>query len=221
MTQLSSMTAEKQYLRAVYLDMEWTCWDSTPPEGMQQEIIEIGIVAMDLNELKILDEASYFVRPRRWEISLKCTQLTGITHEDIRGARPLGEVLAALTERFQPKGIPCCTWGEDASVLARACRSIGHVNPFVRSIDLSGVFQGAFATKERIGLRAATEMLTINFDGFAHGALPDARNTALIHASILRRLRQSQKQIHEPVAIEQGTPSLSHFGRKLSDCLKK
>ena len=49
---------------------------------------------MDLSKLKILDEASYFVRPRRWEISKKCAKLTGITDEDIRSAKPLAEVSA-------------------------------------------------------------------------------------------------------------------------------
>ncbi len=43
---------------------------------------------MDLSTLCITQQASHFVRPRRWEISLKCTQLTGITAEDIQSAKP-------------------------------------------------------------------------------------------------------------------------------------
>jgi len=181
MTLLAS-TEDRHHKHAIYLDLEWTCWNTVPPAGMNQEIIEAGIVAMDLANLKLLDEASYFVRPRRWEISQKCTKITGITDQDIRSAKPLGEVVRALTKRFQPQGKPCCTWDEDVPIFAWACGEVGLVNPFGRAIDLSKVFQGVFATKEQIGLKAATEML-------AHGAVPDARNTALIHASILRRLR--------------------------------
>src|ERR1700734_1549131 len=99
------MTLEdRHHKHAIYLDLEWTCWNTVPPAGMKEEIIEVGIVAMDLANLKLIDQASYFVRPKRWEISQKCTTLTGITDQDIRTAKPLGEVVGALTKRFQPQG---------------------------------------------------------------------------------------------------------------------
>jgi|SRR6185312_14165903 len=221
MTQPLATSKQNHYTHAIYLDLEWTCWNTTPPPGMKQEIIEIGIVAMDLNDYKILDGASYFVRPRRWEISLKCTNLTGITDEDIRRARPFAEVLGTLTKRFHPNGKPCCTWGEDVPVLARACSFVGLLSPFGRPIDLSKVFQGAFATKERIGLTAATQMLEIKFDGFAHGALPDARNTALIHASLLRRLRREPEPTNQSPLKADAVLSFSPFAQKLKDCLNK
>jgi len=215
MTLLAS-TEDKHHNHAIYLDLEWTCWNTAPPAGMKQEIIEVGIVAMDLAHLKLLDEASYFVRPRRWEISQKCTKITGITDQDIRSAKPLGEVVHALTKRFQPQGKPCCTWGEDVPIFAPACGEVGLVNPFGRAIDLSKVFQGVFATKEQIGLKAATEMLGIKFDGFAHGALPDARNTALVHASILRRLRRAAEASEALPVVTSTAAPLSPFAQKLS-----
>lgn len=86
---------------------------------------------------------------------------------------------------------------------------------------MAKVFQGAFATKERIGLKMATELLGIKFDGFAHGALPDARNTALVHASILRRLRQEPEPIEPSPVTMDAASSLSSFAQKLSDCVNK
>lgn len=212
---------DNHHPEAVYLDLEWTCWNSPPPPGMQQEIIEVGIVALDLNELEIVGEASYYVRPRRWEISPMCTEITGITEEDIRSARPLGEVLETLKERFQPRGKPCYAWGEDISILAQKCSSIKLASPFGRSLDLSRILQAAFAAKEQMGLKAATEMLGIDFDGFAHGALPDARNTARVHASILRRLRREPDPIDRPSLAGTTAVALSPFAQKLSGCLKK
>jgi len=94
---LLARAEDRHHKHAIYLDLEWTCWNTVPPAGMKQEIIEVGIVAMDLANLKLLDEASYFVRPRRWEISQKCTMITGITDQDIRSAKPLGEVHHANT----------------------------------------------------------------------------------------------------------------------------
>jgi DNA polymerase III alpha subunit (gram-positive type) len=86
--------------RALYLDLEFTCWNAPPPPGMKPAIIEIGLAEMDLASLRITREATCFVRPRRWEISLKCAQLTGITSENIRGAKPLGAALQALLMDF-------------------------------------------------------------------------------------------------------------------------
>jgi inhibitor of KinA sporulation pathway (predicted exonuclease) len=187
---------------------------------MQQEIIEIGIVEMDLVTLNITQEASYFVRPRRWEISPMCTKLTGITNEDIRKAKPLDEVLSVLTKRFRPANKPCCTWGDDVSVIARTCTSLGLVSPFRRPIDLSKVFQGAFVTKEQLSLGGAIQMLEMEFDGVPHGALPDARNTARLHASILRRMRREPDPVPSPAVERNEVVSLSPFAQKLSECLK-
>ena len=70
---------EKHHTRSIYIDVEQSCWTGPPPPGMRQEIIEIGVVEMDLQTLEITRERARFVRPRRWEISDRCTELTGIT----------------------------------------------------------------------------------------------------------------------------------------------
>jgi inhibitor of KinA sporulation pathway (predicted exonuclease) len=92
------------HTRSLYIDVEQTCWSEPPPVGMKQEIIEIGVCEMDLTTLEITRSKSYFVRPRRWEISAKCTQITGITTDDIRTARPFPEIILALTEEFELPG---------------------------------------------------------------------------------------------------------------------
>jgi inhibitor of KinA sporulation pathway (predicted exonuclease) len=201
---------------ALYLDLEWTCWDAPPLPGMQQEIIEIGIVEMDLAKLDISQEASYFVRPRRWEISPKCTMLTGITDDDIRRATPLNDVLGVITKNFQPTNKPCCTWGDDLLVIERTCSSAGLVSPFRRPVDLSKVFQGAFVTKDQVSLSAAIQMLGLEFDGVPHGALPDARNTARLHAAILRRMRREPDPEPIPAVETNEVAPLSPFAQRLA-----
>lgn len=202
---------------ALYLDLEWTCWDAPPPLGMRPEIIEIGIVEMDLDTLTCIQESAYFVRPRRWEISLMCTNLTGITAGDVQSAAPVGDVLATLTEKFEPQRKPCCTWGDDVSVMAQTCRNLGLVSPFRRPIDLARVFQGAFALIEQKSLSAAILMLGLEFDGVPHGALPDARNTALIHASMLRRMRREPDPPPPETFNRHENAQLSPFAQKLRD----
>ena len=204
---------------ALYMDLELTCWNSSPPPGMKPEIIEIGIVEMDLANLNITKEAGYFVRPRRWEISSKCTKLTGIIAEDIRKARPLAEVLASLTRKFKPSDKPCGTWGDDVAIVTRSCASHSLVSPFGQEIDLCRLFQSAFVMREQMSLGSAINMLGLEFDGVPHGALADARNTARLHAAILRRLR-GQPTTPLLTAILPGSMSLSPFGQKLKQCIE-
>jgi inhibitor of KinA sporulation pathway (predicted exonuclease) len=208
------------YSHTLYIDREWTCWNVSPPPGMKQEIIEIGVVEMNLRTLEITQEAAHFVRPRRWEISAKCTNLTGITEEDIRKAKPLDEVLATLTKKFRPGTMACCAWGDDIAVLQRACKSLGLMNPFRHPIDLSRVFEGIFVTKEQAGLGTALKMLGLDFDGVPHGALPDARNAARLHASILRRMRRVPEPAPPSTDEQEEIESLSTFGQKLIQSLK-
>lgn len=209
-----------QHARALYIDLEWTCWDGPPPPGMTQEIIEIGIVEMDLITLEITKDASCFIRPRRWDISTKCTQLTGITRDDILAAKPLAEVLADLTQMFRPNGIPCCAWGEDGPILSRTCASMKLVNPFRQSVDLCRIIQCVFALKQQPSLSGTVKMLGLEFDGFPHGALPDARNTARVHAEILRRTRQKADRSDDCVVELKEVTSLSPFAQKLAESLK-
>ena len=202
----------------LYLDLELTCWDTTPPNGMQPEIIEIGIVEMDLTTLSLTREQAYFVRPRRWEISEKCTRLTGITGEDVKSARPLDQVLALIAQQFAPLPRVCCAWGDDGAVLAAKCRAIGIESPFRRSVDLALLLQHLLVAPGQMSLTAAMEFFGLGFDGVPHGALPDSRNTARLHAAILRRLCG----MPEPVAVTAPAPTqatLTAFGERLRSSL--
>ncbi len=132
-----------------------------------------------------------------------------------------GQTDPGVDQAIRASGKALLYLGRRCADLARACGEVGLVNPFGQAIDLSRIFQGVFATKEQIGLKAATEMLGIKFDGFAHGALPDARNTALIHASILRRVRRVPDSTGPISAEPEVVPSFSSFAQKLRDSLNK
>jgi len=214
------MTADDAYhTSGLYIDVELTCWSGPPPPGMKQEIIEIGVVEMDLLALKIIREAAYFVRPRRWEISKKCTKLTGITNEHIRTARPFTEVLTAFTEEFQPSKKLCGTWGDDASLIADACDREGMKSPLRNLLDVGQLFRTVFLMKQQSSLRKAIEMLNLEFDGVSHSALADAKNTARVHAAIIRRMRREPDPL--PSSAKPITAaSSSVFAEKLKECLQ-
>lgn len=177
---------EKYHTRAIYIDTEQNCWTGPPPPGMRQEIIEIGVVAMDPQTLRIIRENSYFVRPKRWEISEHCTELTGITKDDIQRARPFPGVIESLTQEFTPGEALCCAWGNDAGLIASTCQTHGLKTPLRYRRDLSQLLQSAFLLRQTPSLRNAVEILGLEFDDVPHGALADARNTARVHAAVIR-----------------------------------
>ena len=98
------MNDQNYHTRSLYIDVELTCWAEPPPTGMKQEIIEIGLAEMDLNTLVIAREKACFVRPRMWDISDRCTQLTGISNDDIRSQTPRLSAGAKRRGSFQNSG---------------------------------------------------------------------------------------------------------------------
>jgi inhibitor of KinA sporulation pathway (predicted exonuclease) len=210
-----------RHTRALYFDVEMTCWAGPPPLGMKQEIIEIGVTEMDLQSLSILREKPYFVRPRRWEISPCCTELTGITSDDIRTARPFPEVLAALTDEFSPSKAMCGTWGDDAALIAAACQAHGLKSPLRYLVDVAHLFPRLFLLREQVSLAKAIEILELGFDGMPHSALADARNTARVHAALIRRMRREPDPPTIPDSQPESKKSMSPFGEQLLRALEQ
>jgi hypothetical protein len=46
-----------------------------------------------------------------------------------------------------------------------------------------------FLLKQQVSLEKAIEILELAFDGMPHTALADPRNTARVHAALIRRMR--------------------------------
>jgi inhibitor of KinA sporulation pathway (predicted exonuclease) len=171
---------------ALYLDLEMNCPDRSTPGVGAPEIIEVGIVELNVVSLEIIREANHLVRPLR-EISRRCTRITGLTGDDFKGAKPFKEVIAAICAQWpgKPTGI---AWGDDGAILERACRQFHVAMPFRRFIDLSQVLRDALLLQNPMGLRGTVNMLGLSFDGCAHMAVADARNAARIHGEMIRRL---------------------------------
>jgi len=75
------------------VDVEATCWEGEPPAGQHSEIIEIGIVVLNLETLERTGKRSVMVRPEHSEVSAFCTRLTGITPEEAASGVSFGAVL--------------------------------------------------------------------------------------------------------------------------------
>jgi inhibitor of KinA sporulation pathway (predicted exonuclease) len=183
---------EAQFERALYIDLEWNCWDGPPVPGRYQEIIEIGVVEVDLAALETLREKDYRIRPRQLDISIRCMQITGLTASDLRSAPRFPEVLGQFERDFNPRQMLCCTWGADAHVLASECGRHKLACPLRNRLDVSQLFSQSFLLRQQPSLQNAITIAGLPFDGITHTALADARNTARVHAEIIRRMRCEQ-----------------------------
>lgn len=211
---------DAQHERALYIDLEWNCWDGPPIPGRYQDIIEIGVVEVRLDTLEMIGEKDYLIRPRLVDISAACTQLTGLTAEDLKKAPPFLDVLRRFEEDFQPRGKLCCAWGSDASVLDSACSRYKVPCPLRNRVDVSQLFWHSFLLKDQPSLRTAVEIAGIPFDGIAHTALGDARNTARVHAEIIRRMRQGSTSAPNVEIPKHASPQSTLMAEKLGKALK-
>ena len=200
---------------ALYLDLELNCPDRVRPGDA--EIIEIGIVQLDIASLRIVCERDYLVRPHR-DISRRCTKNNGPTNEDFKGAKPFTDVIAGICSE-SPGRATSIAWGEDGPTLTRACRQHRVRIPFRRAIDLSQIVRQALLFENQLSIRAALELLGLEFDGCAHMAVADARNTARLHAEIMRRLRAPGAETASAREITKPAQPTS-FGQLLANSLK-
>jgi inhibitor of KinA sporulation pathway (predicted exonuclease) len=91
----------------------------------------------------------------------------------------------------------------------------GFKTPLRYRLDLSQLFQWLLLLKQMPSLRDAVEMLGLDFDGVPHGALVDARNTARVHAALIRRMRREPDPVAPPVKQVIDVPAVTSFGEKL------
>ncbi|HEX3662331.1 MAG TPA: hypothetical protein VHU89_12915 [Acidobacteriaceae bacterium] len=96
------MANKLSHARALFLDCEYQCWEG-PPAGCANDIIRIGIVEANLENLTITRRASYLVRPDVYSISDFCMRLTGITDRAIRTqGRPFDKRINILSGVIGP-----------------------------------------------------------------------------------------------------------------------
>jgi len=176
--------------KILVIDLEGTC-DEPKPAPFELEIIEIGLVIVDPRNRKILDKVQSFVRPSQSWVTPFCTQLTGITKDDLtvgNGARSFPEAINWL-KKFGTKNKVWASWGDyDRTMFERQCKREGVEYPFGPShINIKTLF-GLFEGLDRgIGTKEAVEYYNLEWYGSHHRGMDDAVNIANVFLEMLRR----------------------------------
>ncbi|XP_060769841.1 ERI1 exoribonuclease 2, partial [Neoarius graeffei] len=194
----------------IIIDFESTCWKENNNHG--QEIIEFPAVLMNTHTGQIESEFHSYVQPQEHPLlSSFCTELTGITQEQVEAGLPLQICLSRFTRwlhtlqqerdvvflrdetqtRTATSGKPCAflTWSDwDLGVcLQYECKRKQITKPEVLNswIDLRATYRMFYHRKPK-GLKGALQDLGIEFSGREHSGLDDARNTARLAWRVIR-----------------------------------
>jgi len=190
---------------ALVIDLEATCWMGTPPEGMRNEIIEIGIAGVDYKTKEIVFKESILIKPKCSEISEFCTKLTTIDQKLIdKEGIEFEEACKILRTKFKSRDRVYLSWGEyDKTQIQKDCDFRGVENPFGRvHFNLKPLFSFAFGITKDLGVAKALDFLGMDFEGVSHRGIDDAFNTARILKKVFIPLLRDSKYSKEEVKKE-------------------
>ncbi|XP_074961192.1 ERI1 exoribonuclease 2 [Phalacrocorax aristotelis] len=185
----------------IVLDFEATCWRDAGRR--RPEIIEFPAVLLNTSTGEVESEFHTYVQPQEHPIlSQFCTELTGITQDQVDEGVPLNICLSQFLKWIQKiqkekkiilssdipshstsEAKPCTfvTWTDwDLGVcLQYECKRKQLRKPDILNswIDLKATYR-AFYNRKPKGLNGALQDLGIAFAGREHSGLDDSRNTA-------------------------------------------
>lgn len=173
-------------MNKLIIDLEATCTDCNEFPKDEMEIIEIGAVLVNSNNVT-LDEFTIFIKPVRNPILTKfCTKLTSITQEDVDSAPGFTEafdIFKSWVQRSTPvDNLEFLSWGNyDKNQIIKDCEFHGVSNflEHVPHINIKNQFAKNQGIKPR-GLGKSIKLCGLEFEGNAHRGIDDARNMVRI-----------------------------------------
>lgn len=171
----------------IVIDIEATCWDSTPPLGQESEIIEIGVCPLDLASAKPLEKKSILVKPEHSTLSEFCTKLTSLTQTDVDGGMPFARACSMIMEKYLTRGRIWASYGEyDRLHLQRQCQSRQVEYPFGEEhINIKMLTSIMLGIPRQVGMAEALKLLHLKQEGIHHRGDDDAWNIARIFSKLL------------------------------------
>ena len=162
------------------VDVEATCWEGAAPPGELSEIIEIGIVVVDLDARERVSRHGVLVRPQRSRVSAFCVQLTGITQDEADTGVPFAEACRTLVTEHAARERPWASWGDyDRKQFQRQCSATAY--PFgPHHTNAKAAFAEAWALRRRVGMAQALELADLPLEGRHHRGGDDAGNIAAL-----------------------------------------
>ena len=174
------------------IDVEATCWENTPPEDQRSEIIEIGVCEVNLDSGRLGRSQSILVRPQQSEVSDFCTELTGLTPQEVSTGITLKEACALLETEFKTRRRPWSSWGDyDRNKFTAECAEGQIPYPFSRThTNAKQAFTDLHGLRRPPGMAAALRIAGLHLEGRHHRGMDDAANIARLIALMPERINR-------------------------------
>ncbi|QBD80211.1 exonuclease domain-containing protein [Ktedonosporobacter rubrisoli] len=185
--------AKRKLDQVLIVDIEATCWQTSIPPGQESEIIEIGLCLLDVASWKPQDKTSILVRPERSTVSPFCTQLTGLTQEQVEQGVSFAEACKLLQTAYASHERIWASYGEaDRLRFERQCHSRQVAYPFApRHINIKALFALWYGLPHEVGMSTALEIAGLPLEGTHHRGDDDAWNIAALFAGMMKHGRSS------------------------------
>ena len=169
------------------IDVEATCWDGQPPPGQVNEIIEIGVCVVDLDALERVERDRIMVRPARSTVSAFCTELTGITPDEVADGLSFAEACQRLMRRHRSDSRPWASWGDyDRKQFERQCNGPQRYPFGSAHTNAKAVFAEAYMARKQ-GMAGALRTAGLPLEGRHHNGADDAWNIAALVLHLAER----------------------------------
>jgi inhibitor of KinA sporulation pathway (predicted exonuclease) len=175
--------------RVLVVDVEATCWDGPTPEGMESEIIEIGLCELDVTTGERPTRRSLMVRPERSTVSPFCTELTTITPEQAAAGIGFAEACEILRDEHGAAHRVWAGWGEyDRAQFTRQAAATNTRYPFgTRHLNVKNLYSLMHSLDRELGMAGALDHAGLPLEGTHHRGVDDAWNIAGLLAGLLGR----------------------------------
>lgn len=173
-------TGAEAFLNVV--DVEATCWPGSPPPGAVSEIIEIGLTVVDLDAGERVARHRILVRPSRSTVGDFCTELTGLTQDEVDRGVSFAEACRLLAAEHRAGARAWASWGDyDRHQFVRQCRATGTPYPFGRRhTNAKAAFTDVHGLRKRPGMAQALRIAGLPLEGRHHRGEDDAWNIAAL-----------------------------------------
>lgn len=181
--------------QVIVVDVESTCWEGKPPEGQENEIIEIGYCLLDVDTLQRSNKTSILVQPEKSEVSAFCTRLTTLTPEQVAAGMSFFDACNKLRRELDTRARLWASYGDyDRRQFQRQCDSREIPFPFGPThLNVKNLFALVHGKKHEVGMAEALEMIGVDLEGTHHRGHDDAWNIAAILGHVLTTYRQAAR----------------------------
>ncbi len=182
---------DKNLDKILVIDVEATCWEDRKPPDQSHEIIEIGIVTVDVTRLQRESKRSIIIKPQKSVVSAFCTQLTTLTQADVDHGTSLKEACAILRDEYQARDRVWASWGDyDREALMREWSQKGVDYPLGFHLNAKTLYALAIGVTRERGMSNALRRLNLPLEGTHHRGADDAWNIAGILCHVLGKARE-------------------------------